>query len=85
MQKTKKFDVVTAHSYGDGKTMWHKIGVAFPGRGKSEMNIKLHSLPIPNDDGEIWLNLFESEEYTPRKREEDKRTPAEATGDEVPF
>ena len=39
------------------KGYWVKLGIA----KKAETNfwIKLESLPIPNEDGEIWLNLFE--------------------------
>jgi hypothetical protein len=41
------------------KPVWLKHGVAFERDGK--IRIKLESLPIPNQEGEIWLALFEDD------------------------
>jgi hypothetical protein len=45
----------TNYKTGDG--YWVKLGIAE--KGPKNFWIKLESLPIPNKDGEIWLNLFE--------------------------
>ena len=42
----------------DGKTYWHKVGVKFVYDDGKE-SIKLDSLPLPNEKGEVWMNLFE--------------------------
>ena len=42
----------------DGKTYWHKVGVKFLWDDGRE-SIKLDSLPLPNEKGEVWMNLFE--------------------------
>ena len=67
--ETIKYNVTqpkTNHKTGDG--YWVKLGIA----QKSPNNfwIKLESLPIPNQDGEIWINLFErKEDEVPQKNE----------------
>ena len=42
----------------EGKTYWHKVGVKFLWDDGKE-SIKLDSLPLPNEKGEVWMNLFE--------------------------
>jgi hypothetical protein len=42
---------------GREKPIWLKHGVAFVDGDR--VSIKLESLPLPNKDGEVWLNLFE--------------------------
>ena len=44
----------------NGKTYWHKLGVKFVYDDGKE-SIKLDSLPLPNEKGEVWMNLFETE------------------------
>ena len=59
--KAIPFDVVQGTKYikdGEEKTRWLKLGVAFEKDGKIT-SVKLEALPIPNKDGEIWLNIFE--------------------------
>ena len=48
----------------DGDTYWHKLGVKFVFDDGKE-SIKLDSLPLPNEKGEVWMNLFE-----PRPRDD---------------
>ncbi len=48
----------------EGKTYWHKLGVKFVFDDGKE-SIKLDSLPLPNEKGEVWMNLFE-----PRPRDD---------------
>ena len=71
----------------DGKTYWHKLGVKFVYDDGKE-SIKLDSLPLPNERGEVWMNLFE-----PRPRDDaatgtwDNReeTTSKDFDDEIPF
>jgi hypothetical protein len=59
--KAIPYDVVQGTKYqkdGEEKTRWQKMGVAFEKEGKIT-SVKLEALPIPNKDGEIWLNIFE--------------------------
>jgi len=42
----------------EGKTYWHKLGVKFVFDDGKE-SIKLDSLPLPNEKGEVWMNVFE--------------------------
>ena len=75
----------------EGKTYWHKVGVKFVYDDGKE-SIKLDSLPLPNEKGEVWMNLFE-----PRPRDDaatgtwDKPedtandTDPEDKPDEIPF
>lgn len=46
---------------GETKTHWINHGIAFQKEGKN-LRIKLESLPIPDKDGEIWLNVFPKDE-----------------------
>lgn len=56
----KMFDISQAKEVeknGEIKKYWINHGVAFQKEGKN-IRIKLESLPIPDKDGEIWLNVF---------------------------
>jgi len=58
---SKKYDVSIAQEYeenGETKTRWVNLGIAFEKEGKPP-RIKLNALPIPDKNGEIWINLFE--------------------------
>ncbi len=54
--ETIKYNLTQAKTR-DSKTQWIKIGIA----QKSDRNfwIKLDVLPIADQNGEVWLNLFE--------------------------
>ncbi len=57
----KQYNVTQAKEIeGREKPIWIKHGRAFEKDGK--IRIKLDSLPIPDQKGEIWLNLFEQDE-----------------------
>ena len=47
----------------DGKPHWHRIGVAFPKKGKDGWILKFNSMPIPrlDDNGqvEVVVGMFE--------------------------
>lgn len=56
----KMFDISQAKEVvkdGETKTHWINHGIGFQKEGKN-IRIKLESLPIPDKDGEIWLNVF---------------------------
>tara|TARA_R110001632_G_scaffold173850_1_gene293287 strand:- start:2471 stop:2728 length:258 start_codon:yes stop_codon:yes gene_type:complete len=82
--KAKPYDVVQGTKYfkdGEEKTRWQKIGVAFEKDGKIT-SVKLEALPIPNKDGEIWLNIFEQK---PREVNGMPVNNSNPSDDEVPF
>ena len=57
----KQYNVTQAKEIeGREKPIWIKHGRAFEKEGK--IRIKLDSLPIPDKNGEIWLNLFEQDD-----------------------
>ena len=57
----KQYNVTQAKEIeGREKPIWIKHGRAFEKDGK--IRIKSDSLPIPDQKGEIWLNLFEQDD-----------------------
>ena len=75
-----RFNVVTPRkNKNTDKTYWHKIGIAF--NNSNGMSIKLESLPLPDDNGEVWLNLFPQE----IKHTEHDPKPASNGRDAIPF
>jgi len=56
---TQRYDIITARPGKDGKTFWHRVGTMFPAREGNGFAIKLDSLPLPNDKGEVWLKAAE--------------------------
>ena len=61
MSKKKRFNVSQAKDIpGRDKPIWLKHGVAFQSED-GKVRIKLESLPLPNAEGEVWLNLFEDD------------------------
>jgi hypothetical protein len=55
-------------NYKTGEGYWVKHGIGE--KGSRNFWIKLESLPIPNKDGEIWLNLFERKDDEVQKKNE---------------
>ena len=85
----KVLDVVQPREGKDGKTYWQKLGVKFVSDDGKE-SIKLDALPLPNERGEVWMNVFEQR---PREdagasgtwsKPEDNRE-AEISDDPIPF
>ena len=52
------YDVMQAKPGKDGKTYWRNLGVAFEKNGRIS-SIKLECLPLPNTEGEVFLQVFE--------------------------
>jgi hypothetical protein len=53
MQSTGKYQ-----KDGVEKSRWTKIGVMLE-KPDGKRSIKLEALPLPNKDGEVWLQVFE--------------------------
>ena len=64
----KKYDVVqsqgTYQKDGVEKTRWMTIGVMLE-KMDGKRSIKLNALPLPNKDGDVWLQCFEQKKDTP--------------------
>jgi len=62
----KRFNVSQAKDIpGRDKPIWLKHGVAFMDEN-GKIRLKLESLPLPNAEGEVWLNLFEDDGQAPK-------------------
>ena len=55
----KNYKIVQAKKSGD-RTNWINVGAAFQREDKFSM--KLDTYPIPNEKGEVWLQLYERNE-----------------------
>lgn len=63
MKYTKLFDVKQAIS-GVDQTYWIKLGIAV--EKADTLSVKLDALPLPNEKGQVWLQLY------PQKEKEDE-------------
>jgi hypothetical protein len=54
---TQRFDICTGRPGRDGKTFWTKIGF-MTSNDKEGFSIKLDALPLPDKDGNVWINAF---------------------------
>ena len=50
------YKVVQAKKSGD-RTNWINVGMAF--KREDKFSMKLDTYPIPNEKGEVWLQLYE--------------------------
>jgi len=66
MNEAEKWDALTYRTDRRGKTRHTNIGFAKRGKG-DVINIKFESLPIPNENGEVWVTLVP---YNPDYAEE---------------
>lgn len=51
------YNVAQGHNGKDGKSYWKQLGIAK--KTDERFWIKLDALPLPNKDGEVWLQLYE--------------------------
>lgn len=59
----KMYDVVSGRKViGQDKKRWTNVGVAFEDGDGKITGIKLNALPLQNENGEIWLSLFEQKQ-----------------------
>ena len=78
-----RWDIVSTRADKDGKKRYHRIGVMFPNRDNNGFSIKLDSLPLANEKGEVWLSAYE-----PKPREDAQPSQGNrlsSLNDEVPF
>jgi hypothetical protein len=60
-----RFNLVQAKNY-DGKSHFIKLGIAQ--KQGDKFWVKMDSLPIPNEKGEVWLYLYErNDDYVSQK------------------
>lgn len=83
----KRFDVCSPRPKKDGTTYWHRVGTAF--EGEKGIGILFDSLPMPDKEGRVSVQLFEPREKTEAAP---ARAPAHAPtrarddmDDEIPF
>jgi hypothetical protein len=50
------YKIVQAKKSGD-RTNWINVGMAF--KREDKFSMKLDTYPIPNEKGEVWLQLYE--------------------------
>lgn len=53
------YKVVQAKKSGD-RTNWIHVGMAF--KRENKFSMKLETYPMPNEKGEVWLQLYERSE-----------------------
>lgn len=53
VQKTGTYE----NAKGETKNNYQDLGVIFE-NDKGHLSLKLNALPLPNDKGEVWINLF---------------------------
>ena len=85
----KKYNVTQAKTIpGREKAVWIRHGIAFE-NDQGKVRVKLESIPIPDEKGEIWLSLFEdngergqqgSQQSQPAKKAQD-----DDFGGDIPF
>ena len=81
----KRFNLVQAKDIpGRDKPIWLRHGTAFQ-NDDGKMRIKLESLPMPNADGEIWLNLFEDDGQAPGSSAQPPRDALTGFDDDIGF
>ena len=64
------YRVVQAKKSGD-RTNWINVGAAF--KREDKFSMKLDTYPIPNENGEVWLQLYERTEDGISKENEEKQ------------
>ena len=78
---SNKFNVVVPRkNKNTNKTYWHRIGIAF--QKDKGMSVKLESLPLPDENGEVWINLFPQEVNL---NQHNKDRSLKEIDDEIPF
>ena len=77
------YDVVSGRNFGgQDKKRLTNVGIAFEGDDGKITGIKLNALPLQNENGEIWLSLFEQK---PRDNVEAfNRATEDILDDEIP-
>jgi hypothetical protein len=53
----QRYDLLTAREYGDGKTAWTRVGVAFENRDGNGFSLQFEALPLPSIDRDGKLQV----------------------------
>jgi hypothetical protein len=61
------------------KRDWVRLGIAWS--DSKGTRIKLNALPLQDENGEVWINLFEEEKSSDEKKPDDGND----LDDEIPF
>jgi len=81
----KKFNVTQAKSVpGRDKAVWIRHGIAFE-NDQGKVRVKLESIPIPDEKGEIWLSLFEDNGDQGARSSKAQQAPDDDFGGDIPF
>lgn len=63
------YKVVQAKKSGD-RTNWIHVGAAF--KRENKFSMKLETYPMPNENGEVWLQLYERNEADEVQKENEQ-------------
>ena len=81
----KKFNVTQAKTIqGRDKAVWIRHGIAFE-NDSGKIRVKLESIPIPDEKGEIWLSLFEDNGEQGARSSKAQQAPDDDFGGDIPF
>ena len=85
----KKYNVTQAKTIqGREKAVWIRHGIAFE-NDQGKVRVKLESIPIPDEKGEIWLSLFEDNGERSQQSSQPSQTarqePEDDFGGDIPF
>ena len=85
----KKYNVTQAKTIpGREKAVWIRHGIAFE-NDQGKIRVKLESIPIPDEKGEIWLSLFEDNGERGQQSNQPSKTarqePEDDFGGDIPF
>ena len=65
------------------KTDWTRLGIAWS--DSKGTRIKLNALPIPDENGEVWISLFEDDGSGVKGGDNSNNTNKSDMDDEIPF
>jgi hypothetical protein len=83
----QRFDVCAPRPTKDGKTFWHRVGTAFQS-DKGSIGLVFDSLPLPDKDGRVSVQLFEPKAKGDAPARSSKPQPSiseDMGGEEIPF
>ena len=67
------------------KTDWVRLGIGWS--DSKGTRIKLNALPLPDENGEVWISLFEDDGSGPGQKQQQSSQQNNSGGmnDEIPF
>ena len=75
-----KYGVYVPKDKNDGGTFWHRIGAGWDAQSGNGISLELMSLPTPNRDGKVVINVFEFKEDFEKARQERDHQEKDAMG-----